>query len=422
MLNPQGYNYGIDPANVNPFWSGDEPPTSGITATASVDNTTGTPSVEVTKTIVSGNPNFDFAFHGLKGETGATGAQGPAGETGATGPQGPQGEQGIQGETGAQGPTGPQGEQGPEGPQGPTGATGATGPQGPAGSDGDDGVGITSIVFKETDASGNNVYTVNLSNNTSYDITCPIGPQGAGANISDPDVRVIDLPGAIAYFPFGNSSPTANSIFGHYTNYAQTGDVIKTTFPEITLAAPIVTEDGATMLEIDTRVPVKWVTMSGGVPSYNGDGNPTLLLRGNSLVFGIKLIDSSDNYSVTVADNHWFEHSVEIDVSTPPSFNRGQTLTEMRVHTFIKLAGNHTFDKISLRVSGDEDSFETSGAFLDSSQKFLTYTNTDKNTDWDIYKRPYLVIGGDDDGVLGTQYGWAQPGYSQTRVRLAVHH
>ena len=83
-----------------------------INATASVDATTGTPSVTVTKTTTQGVITFNFAFSHLKGETGA---QGPQGETGATGAQGPQGE------TGATGPQGPQGE------------TGATGPQGPAG-------------------------------------------------------------------------------------------------------------------------------------------------------------------------------------------------------------------------------------------------------------------------------------------------
>lgn len=40
-----------------------------ITATASVDNTTGTPSVSVSKTGTDANPNFDFAFEHLKGET-----------------------------------------------------------------------------------------------------------------------------------------------------------------------------------------------------------------------------------------------------------------------------------------------------------------------------------------------------------------
>lgn len=43
---------------------------------------------------------------------------------------------------------------------------------------GEDGVGIVSIVYKQTDSSGNYIYTVNLSDSTSYDITCPKGAQG----------------------------------------------------------------------------------------------------------------------------------------------------------------------------------------------------------------------------------------------------
>lgn len=46
-------------------------------------------------------------------------------------------------------------------------------------SGGEDGVGISAITFKETDAQGNNVYTITLSNNTTYDFTAPRGPQGA---------------------------------------------------------------------------------------------------------------------------------------------------------------------------------------------------------------------------------------------------
>lgn len=47
------------------------------------------------------------------------------------------------------------------------------------GTDGDDGVGIASITYKETDVSGNYVYTVTLTDSNSYDITCPKGPAGA---------------------------------------------------------------------------------------------------------------------------------------------------------------------------------------------------------------------------------------------------
>lgn len=117
-----------------------------------------------------------------KGPTGSQGVQGPQGEKGDTGSQGPQGEKGDRGDTGAQGEKGDKGDTGSQGPQGETGATGAQGPQGPAGqdgSDGDDGVGITSIIFKEVDQDGNNVYTITLTDTNTYDITCPKGPQGA---------------------------------------------------------------------------------------------------------------------------------------------------------------------------------------------------------------------------------------------------
>lgn len=144
-INPQGYNLGGAPTNTAPsLWGEDEKTTWTIEAEATVDNTTGTPDVDVT---ASSDPTtktktFFFEFTGLKGETGAQGVQGEKGDTGETGPQGPQGlrgPQGIQGEQGPKGDTGATGETGATGPQGPKGDTGETGPAGPQGIQGEVG-------------------------------------------------------------------------------------------------------------------------------------------------------------------------------------------------------------------------------------------------------------------------------------------
>lgn len=196
--NIAGYDISIDPFAPNLLHDPVTPEgEADITASASVDASTGTPSVQVTKTKTGQSTyNFAFAFHNLKGQQGEQGVQGDQGE------RGPQGLQGIQGETGATGAQGvgvasvtydstdaqgnniykinltsgtwylftaPRGAQGEQGIQGPQGIPGT----------GEDGVGIASIVFKETDASGNYVYTIILSNNNTYDITCPKGATGA---------------------------------------------------------------------------------------------------------------------------------------------------------------------------------------------------------------------------------------------------
>ena len=56
---------------------------------------------------------------------------------------------------------------------------GQDGQPGTNGRDGTDGVGISSITFKEVDQSGNDVYTITLSNGDHSDIVCPKGPQGS---------------------------------------------------------------------------------------------------------------------------------------------------------------------------------------------------------------------------------------------------
>lgn len=68
--------------------SGQDGVTPQITATASVDQTTGNATVNVTKTGTDTNPAFNFAFTGLKGERGERGEQGQAGANGNDGATG----------------------------------------------------------------------------------------------------------------------------------------------------------------------------------------------------------------------------------------------------------------------------------------------------------------------------------------------
>ena len=53
--------------------------TPNINATASVDNTTDNPTVNVSKDIIDDTTTFNFAFSGLKGQPGPAGEAGPAG-------------------------------------------------------------------------------------------------------------------------------------------------------------------------------------------------------------------------------------------------------------------------------------------------------------------------------------------------------
>jgi len=118
-VSPQGYVYGSAPNPTVPFWeTGDN--ITEVTASAEVDATSGTPSVDLEVSQVGGHANLNFSFSGIKG------AKGDKGDTGATGATGPQGEPGATGATGATGPTGPQGPAGQNGTNGVTPVISAT--------------------------------------------------------------------------------------------------------------------------------------------------------------------------------------------------------------------------------------------------------------------------------------------------------
>lgn len=78
---------------------GDNGVTPDITATASVDQTTGNATVTVTKTGAETNPAFNFSFTGLKGERGEPGQPGENGEPGTPGGKGEPGTPGADGVT-----------------------------------------------------------------------------------------------------------------------------------------------------------------------------------------------------------------------------------------------------------------------------------------------------------------------------------
>lgn len=204
----QGETGATGPAGQN----GADGVTPVINFTASVDNTTGIPSVSTSESGTAANKTVNVAFSHLKGETGA---QGPAGTDGVsptarvtqsgtneititvtdangttsatlTGEAGPQGPQGLKGDPGIQGPTGLTGPQGPAGADGAPGATGATGPagpEGPAGADGADGVdGVTPVITITASQGGTPVTVTKTGTDAApnFDLEFPGGGGASG--------------------------------------------------------------------------------------------------------------------------------------------------------------------------------------------------------------------------------------------------
>ena len=197
-----------------------------IYADATVDSSTGTPSVTVTKTeSQSGDElTFHFAFSNLKGEDGATGAQGPQGIQGPTGPEGAQGPRGFKGDTGATGAQGPTGPQGPQGPTGATGATGATGPEGPQGEQGEQGPagigvpsgGTTNQILAKTDNLDYNTKWMDLSaENTSFDNTglTYIDESDVQGALEDVDYELGEINSSLAQFDIHDILSTVRNTY-----------------------------------------------------------------------------------------------------------------------------------------------------------------------------------------------------------------
>ena len=133
--------------------------------------------------------------------------------------------------------------------QGPAGKDGADGAAGTPGAAGADGVGISGVAFKETDASGNNVYTITLTNGSTYDFTAPKGATGSKGDTGATGPNSVSTSTAtdITGILKGNGSMVAAAVAG--TDYAAPSHT-HSYIPTSQKAAA----NGVSSLDADTKV------------------------------------------------------------------------------------------------------------------------------------------------------------------------
>lgn len=123
------------------------------------------------------------------------------------------------------------------------------GADGAPGAAGADGVGISGVAFKETDASGNNVYTITLTNGATYDFTAPKGATGSKGDTGATGPNSVSTSTAtnITGILKGNGSTVAAAVAG--TDYAAP-DHTHSYIPASEKAAA----SGVASLDADTKV------------------------------------------------------------------------------------------------------------------------------------------------------------------------
>ena len=133
--------------------------------------------------------------------------------------------------------------------QGPAGKDGEDGAAGAPGAAGADGVGISGVAFKETDASGNNVYTITLTNGVTYDFTAPKGAAGSKGDTGATGPNSVSTSTAtdITGILKGNGSTVAAAVAGtDYAAASHTHSYIQTSEKDAA--------NGVASLDADTKV------------------------------------------------------------------------------------------------------------------------------------------------------------------------